>query len=38
MNKNIMTLLLAGAMLFSLSAAETENRIPARGLALDKPG
>ena len=38
MNKNIMTLLLAGAMLSSLSAAETENRIPARGLALDKPG
>lgn len=33
-----MTLLLAGAMLFSLSATETENRISARGLALDKPG
>ena len=38
MNKNIITPLLAGAMLFSLSAVETGNRIPARGLALDKPG
>lgn len=38
MNKKTMTLLLAGAMLFSLSATETENRISARGLALDKPG
>lgn len=38
MNKNIITPLLTGAMLFSLSAVETGNRIPARGLALDKPG
>lgn len=36
MNKMMMTLLLSGSI--SLFAAETETRISARGLALDKPG
>lgn len=38
MKKMMMTLMSAASLVSSGFAAETESRIPARGLALDKPG